>query len=327
MNAVAHLRAVVVAMLVFWFSWSCRAEAHNGNTDWLKGAKYGVFMHFLPANEKQLAQVKEFDTGSLAKQLEQAGAGYFVITLGQNSGYMISPNATYDRYAGYAAGERCSTRDLPLDLHEALRKKGIKLMLYLPCQAPNRDVRAQKAFGLREGPQDQPITVEFARKWAEVIQEWSDRYGERVSGWWFDGGYKWVGFDQEIAKIYSAAVKHGNPNAIATFNPGVSLVHWTDAEDYTAGELNEPLNVLPTSRWLGGSQWHALTYLGSNWGQRDARYSTQQWVDWVMAVTTKEGVVTLDTGPNWDSAKGPIGSLAAQPLADLSAIKAALRPQ
>jgi hypothetical protein len=282
-------------------------------------------MHFLPENAKQLAQLKDFDTGYLAKQLEEAGGGYFVITLGQNSGYMIAPNATYDRYTGYAPGERCSTRDLPLDLDAALRPKGIKLMLYLPCQAPNRDVRAQKTFGLREGPQDQPITIESARKWAEVIQEWSDRYGERVAGWWFDGGYKWVGFNEEIAKIYSTAVKHGNPNAIVTFNPGVSLVHWTNAEDYTAGELNEPLKILPLSRWIGGSQWHALTYLGSNWGQRDARYSAQQWVDWVTAVSAKEGAVTLETGPNWDSAKGPIGSIAAPQLAHLSAIKAAVR--
>lgn len=312
-------------MLALFLSWPCSAEPQNPNTDWFKNAKYGVFMHFLPGNTKQLAQVQEFDVAHLASQLEDAGAKYFVITLGQNSGFINSPNTAYDRHTGYAAGEKCSKRDLPLELSKALRPKGIKLMLYLPCQVPNRDARAQKAFGLREGPQDQPLSLEFARKWAEVIQEWSDRYGDKVAGWWFDGGYQWIQFNESIAQVYATAVKHGNPKAIVSFNPGVKVIHWTDAEDYTAGELNEPFTSIPASRWLQGSQWHALTYLGSNWGQRDARYSAQQWVDWVKAVTAREGVVTLDMGPNWDSSKGPIGSLGSEPLAHVQAIKAALR--
>ena len=100
------------------------------------------------------------------------------------------------------------------------------------------------------------------------------------------------------------------PNAIVTFNPGVKVVRHTDAEDYTAGELNEPFGVVPAARWLGGSQWHALTYLGSNWAQRDTRHPSEKWADWVSAVVAKGGVVTFDMGPNWDPQKGPIGALA-----------------
>ncbi len=162
-----------------------QAESNNPNTDWFKDAHYGVFMHLLPGNDRQLAQVKDFDVEVLAQQLVEAGARYFVITLGQNSGYLNSPNATYNRYTGYQPGERCSTRDLPLDLFHALHAKGIKLMLYLPCQVPNRDARAQRAFGLREGPQDQPLSLEFAKKWAEVIQEWS---GTVTATKWPGGG-------------------------------------------------------------------------------------------------------------------------------------------
>ncbi len=132
----------------------------------------------------------------LVGKLETMGAKYFVVTLGQNSGYFNSPNHVYDRITGYAPGERCSKRDLPMDLHRALHAKGIRLMLYLPCQTPNRDIRAQQAFGLAQGPKDQPIDLEFAKKWAQVIQEWSDRYGDKVAGWWFDGGYTHVGFNE-----------------------------------------------------------------------------------------------------------------------------------
>lgn len=303
-----------------------QAHASQADTDWFSQAKYGVFMHFLPSGEAGLQQVKQFDTEAVAKQLEEMGAGYFVLTLGQNSGYFNSPNATYDKRTGYAAGERCAVRDLPLELYRALQPRGIRLMLYLPCQVPNGDARAQKAFGLKQGAQDQPLDLAFADQWADVIREWADRYGDKISGWWFDGGYAHIHFNDAIAERYAAAVKHGNPKAIVTFNPGVQVVRWTKAEDYTAGELNEPLNVIPAGRWLEGSQWHALTYVGSTWGQRNTRFTDGQWVEWVRKVTEQRGVITLDMGPNYDAAAGPVGSFAVEQVKQVNALRAALRP-
>ena len=131
-----------------------------------------------------------------------------------------------------------------MDLYKSLHPRGIRLMLYLPCQVPNRDAGAQEAFGLPRGAKDQPVDLAFAEKWAEVIREWSVRYGDRVAGWWFDGGYEWIGFHDEIADLYADAARSGNPEAIVTFNPGVKLIRWTRAEDYTAGELNDPFEVL-----------------------------------------------------------------------------------
>ncbi|MEN6495328.1 MAG: alpha-L-fucosidase [Thermoguttaceae bacterium] len=302
-----------------------RAEPNNPDTDWFQQARYGAFVHFLPSSAQHLALVDQFDVDALAGQLDAIGAKFFVLTLGQNSGYFNAPNRTYDQITGYAPGERCARRDLPLDLHRALEAKGIRLMLYLPCQTPNRDVRAQQAFGLPQGPKDQPIDLAFARKWAQVIQEWSDRYGDKVAGWWFDGGYQHIHFNEAIARVYADAVKHGNPHAIVTFNPGVRVIRYTQAEDYTAGELNEPFDILPASRWLDGSQWHALTYVGSTWGRRDVRQPPERWAAWVKAVVARQGVVTLDMGPNWDPKAGPIGSLADAQVAQVKAIKAAVR--
>ena len=314
----------VILVIIFLQTGVILAGDHNPNTNWFKDAGYGAFIHFLPGNTKSLALVKNFDVNALADQLESVGFDYLVLTLGQNSGFINSPNATYDSITGYKPGERCSTRDLPLDLYEVLSTKDIRLMLYLPCQAPNRDVRAQKAFGIAQGPNDQPIDIAFARKWAEVIHEWASRYSDKVVGWWFDGGYQWVGFNDEIAKIYADAVKRGNPNAIVTFNPGVSLIRWTEAEDYTAGELTEPFDTVPTCRWVEGSQWHALTYLGTQWSARDTRYPAQRWADWVSKVISKEGVVTLDVGPNWNPDDGPIGTISKDQMAQLQQVRAAV---
>lgn len=300
------------------------ADPRNPNTDWFKESRYGVFMHLLPSNAESLALVDDFDVNSLADQLESVGAKYFVLTLGQNSGFMNSPNPTYNRYTGYKPGQRCSKRDLPMDLYKALSPKSIKLMLYLPCQVPNGDPRAQKAFGLPQGTKDQPIDTTFAQKWAEVIQDWSSHYGDKVVGWWFDGGYQHIHFNEQVAQIYADAVKRGNPKSIVTFNPGVKLIRWTQAEDYTAGELNEPFGVIPTSRWVNGSQWHALTYLGSKWSKRDTRYPAEKWANWVRVVVAADGVVTIDVGPNLNPKKGPIGSISNEQIEQLKAIRDAL---
>ncbi len=318
------LGRAAIAVFALCVPAGARAVVRNPNTEWFTNAGYGAFMHFLPADAKGLARVEDFDVDALARQLEAMRAKYFVLTLGQNSGFMNSPNAEYERVTGYAPGQRCSMRDLPLAIHRVLEPKGIRLMLYLPCQAPNRDERAQEAFGLPQGPKDQPITVEFAKRWARVIQEWSDRYGEKVAGWWFDGGYEHIGFNEDVAQVYAAAVKHGNPNAIVTFNPGVRLIRWTQAEDYTAGELNEPFEFVPSGRWVEGSQWHALTYLGSRWGARDTRYSAEQWATWMNSVLAKGGVVTLDMGPNYDPQAGPVGSFAQEQVEQVQAIRAKL---
>jgi len=300
--------------------------------DWLPDARLGVFMHFYPGNMNQLALVDSFDVAAVARQLKEMGAAYLILTLGQNTGFYISPNSAYDRFLKCGPGERCSRRDLPLDLYRALQAEGIRLMLYLPCQAPNRDARAQSAFGLPVGQRDQPINQEFARKWAQVIHEWSARYGDKVAGWWFDGGYQRIQFDDAIAAIYADAVKRGNPRAIvafnpgaiATFKPGVKLVRHTQAEDYTAGEVNNPFNLLPASCWVDGSQWHALTFLGSTWGRRDIRHPTADWIQWVRAATENGGVVTLDLGPNKNAAVGPIGTFSAEQVAQFKTIHQAL---
>ena len=303
------MKAILFCCAFFLSAVGAWAGELNPATDWMAQAKVGAFMHFLPG-ANNFGLVEKFDVQAVAKQLADSGATYFVFTLGQNSGYMNAPNAAYEQAAGYAANARCAKRDLPKELAAALKPYGIRFLLYLPCQTPNRDAQAIRAFGLPEKPVngDRKIDRAFALKWAAVIREWSDRYGADVSGWWFDGGYEWVGVNSEIARIYADAAKHSNAQSIVTFNPGVSLRRWTDSEDYTAGELNEPFSHVCGGRWLQGSQWHVLTFLGKHWGARETRYSDAEWTKWVSDVTAKGGAVTLDMGPNTDAAAAPIGT-------------------
>src|SRR5579883_2480453 len=63
--------------------------------DWMRQARWGVMTHFLAewiepeahADAKAWnAFVDGFDTEGLAEQLKSVGAGYYIITIGQNSG-------------------------------------------------------------------------------------------------------------------------------------------------------------------------------------------------------------------------------------------------
>ena len=79
------------------------------------------------ADAQQNRQMDGFDAEGLAGQLEQVGASYFVITLGQGSGHYCAPNATYDALTGVTPS-KCSRRDLVAALYDALHPRGIRLM-------------------------------------------------------------------------------------------------------------------------------------------------------------------------------------------------------
>ena len=274
--------------------WGLVDNPRNPNTDWMAGGK-GVFMHFLP---NRVEGVKAFDVEGVVRQVVEMKADWFCFTLGQNSGIYNTPNATYDRVCGYAPGSHCATRDIPKELIAALKPHGIRLMLYLPCQPANGDAHAEDAFGFPAGPanSDRVINVAAATAWGDVIEEWSRRYGADVSGWWFDGGYRWVNFTDRIAGLYARAVKRGNPNAVVAFNEGVvePVRRWTHAGDYLAGEVNHPLRENCAGRWCGDRQWQVLTFCGRTWGNPTCRYSDEQWTNWLRPVLAAGGAVTID---------------------------------
>lgn len=294
-------------------------------TDWFKDAKWGVFTHYMADTvikgepitvEKWNKEVDSFDIEAVAGQLASVGAGYYVITLGQNSGYYCSPNTTYDKYVGVTPS-RCSTRDLVADLYEALHPKGIRLMVYLPAGAPDRDEAAMKALEWKPGKYPRwshpgggpnggdPRLDSFQRKWESVIAEWSKRWGPKVAGWWFDGCYypdaMYRHPDPPNFASFAAAARAGNPDAIVAFNPGVTvpIITMTPFEDYTAGEITEPGKVECTGRWVTGedgarAHFHVLSYLGPQWCQSPPRFPDEQVIAFTRRVNESGGTLSWD---------------------------------
>lgn len=282
---------------------SVQAELRNPHTDWFQKAGCGVFVHYLGSlqnNREALHSfgqetswdecVHEFDTERFADTMAEVGAGYVIFTVMQVTQYMIAPNTTYDQITGYRPGEACSTRDLVEDLSQSLGKRGIPLMLYWTGDGPRADPQGAKAFGWQ-----QPVTMEFVRKWSSVAREYGERYGDKVAGWWVDGAYPFIGYDDQKLALFAEALKAGNSQRIIAFNRGVDprVMSYTRHEDYTCGEQNTFFDM-PAHRWLDGEQWHILSFLGPSWGQPGSEYSKRELSDYVFEVVRRGGVVSID---------------------------------
>jgi hypothetical protein len=320
--------ALAVASLTF-------AQTPADRAAWMREARWGVMTHYLadwrarvdkePATvEHWNALIDAFDAETLADQLKAIGAGYYLISIGQNSGYYLAPNATYDRLTGIVPS-KCSRRDLVADLAGALARRGIRLMVYLPSGAPGGDREAGAALGWQNGGHP---NREFQLKWEAVIREWSQRWGPKIAGWWFDGCY-WPNLMYRADTppnfaSFAAAARAGNPAAAVAFNPGVvyRTISITPHEDYIAGEIDKPDLWTPKRQVDGkidGAQVHVLSYLGQTWGIGEPRFTAEQAVAFSLKVAAAGGVIT------WDAPIQKGGTLAPAFLDQLAAVGRALR--
>ncbi|MBN1420862.1 MAG: discoidin domain-containing protein [Planctomycetes bacterium] len=294
---------VILVAAVLLAAIPARGGPESRRTDWFRKAGYGVFVHYLSGlqNDRESIHslgrqtpwdecVREFDTERFAETMREVGAGYVIFTVMQIQRFMIAPNATFDRISGYRPGEACSTRDLVEDLHRSLARRKIPLMLYWTGDGPRGDPKAGPAFGCKT-----PVTREFVRAWADVVREYGQRYGEKVAGWWVDGCYPFIGYDEEKLGILAEALRAGHPGRIIALNPGVEarVSAYTRHEDYTCGEQNRFFDM-PVERFIQGEQWHILSYLGSGWAQPGAQYGKRELAEYVFDVNRRGGVVSID---------------------------------
>lgn len=204
--------------------------------DWMRQKKWGIMVHYLQGQKSCSAGnlfapevswdecVNTFDVQKFVRTLHSLNAGYVVFTVMQGFQYMCAPNETFNKISGYKTGEACSSRDLIAELADELKKYDIKLILYFTGDGPYLDEKGGKAFGMYSADsttRKAPITAEFVKKWASVMEEYAVRYGEKVSGWWVDGCYSYVGYNDTLLKYYKDAALAGNPNAVVAMNNGV----------------------------------------------------------------------------------------------------------
>ena len=299
---------------------------------WMQDRRYcwGVMTHYLAdwqARSHKLQMnvdlwnklIDGFDVEGMAGRLESVGAGHYQLSIGQNSGYYLSPNAVYDRITGIKPS-KCSHRDLVADFYEPLRRRDIKLMVYLPSGAPGGDKAAIAALEWTNGPHPNKT---FQAKWEQVIGEWSRRWGKKVTGWWFDGCYYPNSMYRSATapnfSSFAAAARAGNPDSSLAFNPGViyRLIASSPEDDFTAGEIDKPELAAVRRAEAGlvdGAQVHMLSFLGERWGGGVPRFTTDQVVEFTRKIRDAGGSVTWDVPVELD---GSISQLFMDQLAAL----------
>lgn len=288
--------------------------------------RFGVFNHLLYGNPsdgideaKNLKPVdwneviNAIDVEDLARRLHEVGAGYYCVTLMQGHKYMLAPNATFDRIAGTKPGEACPTRDIVMEMADALAKYDIDLYLYYTGDGPHLDDVIGPRFGFAE-PRGH-VTMDFVQNWASVLREYAVRYGSKVKGWWIDGCYReFFAYDDELMTPYYEACKAGNPDCLVSFNDGVfpdykkNYVH----EEFVCGEYND-FTVLPKSRFIDGAQAHILAPLGrgtsenewSRWRSKGARRDGAYMLDFVRRANEAGMPVTIDVYIGLDGSWDP----------------------
>ena len=330
------MRSLLIALLALALLPSPAHAEPSTRADWMAG-RWGVMTHYLAdwqarANRLDMnvenwnKMVDSYDAAGIAEQLHSVGASYLILTIGQNSGYYVAPNDTYDKLVGRTPS-RCARRDLISDVAAALRPHNIKLIVYLPAGAPGGDRQAREALKWRQGANR---NAEFQRHWEAVISDWSRRWGDKVSGWWFDGCYwpnaMYRDFNPPNFESFAAAARAGNANSAVAFNPGVldRVLSVSQFEDYAAGEINDIqtslLRRIEDGR-VDGARVQKLSYLGETWGFAPPRYDdlNKVVIPWTKRILETGGAVT------WDVPVDPTGRIQEPFVNQLRELSAALK--
>lgn len=306
-------------------------NAGSNDTNWMVEGKYGIFIHYQYRillgysfkTEKIFPDVSEmsaeewnklvdgFNVKEFANQMAEGGVGWVIFCIDDAQfGWQCAPNETFCKYTGYAPGERCSRRDLIMDLADALNPKGVKLICYY-AGLNNRYMRNPKiAEGLKDNLLTRaeinskvPPTAECKKRRTAVLREYAERYKEKIAGWWFDAmqdnAYSEEPYDWWTIK---SIVHNANPKAVIAFSHGRNNYSpvMQGIDNYTGGDTwsKQNLTELTPEHWPPKNDilWHAKIYCGNIYhGQGDDnQFGNQELVDWIKTCNKQGGICTLD---------------------------------
>ncbi len=303
-----------------------QVKALRADSSWFGDAKYGVMFQWgawgFPKNgpaKPWPKMIDDFDVNAFAKMVdEEMGAGYVIWSLTWRDSKVSAPLESVEKLVpGHT-----SKRDLIGDLADALNKRGIKLMLYY--HAGHEDVKWWSANW-----RSNDDTTLFVDNWCSLISEIGTRYGERLSGWFFDDGVIYpVSAFERLAK----AAKSGHSGRLIAWNSWV-LPSLTDYQDLQFGEGLEDGKIEFAKNhgiWASGPQTglrsHNMIMVdGPDWGiwKADTKINTfltpEKGVELVKQAIAQDRVLSLNLQMYEDGSVGP------QSAEVLQAVRKAIR--
>ncbi len=276
--------------------------------DEMRKTGYGIGFHWTTWTAAQAGPeltfpeaVERFDVNAFVDQARAAGAGHVLFTLTHELQWLPCPHPVIDKLL---PGRTCQ-RDLPGELADALGRHDIRLILYYHhgCDLPTQDPAWQDAVG---GSDKDPQRL-FSNI-QRILVPLGQRYGKRVIGWWFDGGWALDRRKGVPWEALTAAAKAGHSDRAVTYNPGLGAMRsLTPLEDYYAGE-REGLEFVPNGPtapgglpWYSFTTWHTTGAPQARWGisadTHDAQHNHPEpraVADYILAYQRAGGCVTLN---------------------------------
>lgn len=288
----------------------------QADTEWMKGA-FGIMMHILPDSSSIGRINRNMSAKAIIDQVEEAGADYFLVSIGQMSGYYLGPNERFSSIVSALPDRRFTDTDFIKEFADECRARGMKFMVYVPTFPPNT-VRNRNGwdwtdFGMPEAD-IQVHTRDSAMLWASVLREWSVRYGDLIDGWWVDGGAMRT-VDIEVFEMLGCALRVGNAKAAVAYNSGATFENvcqyngteqlFPFGKDESDEQLwNKENWLLPSTEvdWNRDLQWTMLTLIGKGWMNNDFPrtrvYPPELWAEYYKAIQKEDGLLLLDVPIN-----------------------------
>lgn len=277
------LSALELVRPAAWQTIQRQAQELRSQPDWFKESGYGLMFQWTnrstpPSgpNKPWPTKIRDFNLDRFVDLVEESGAAYVIWSITWGEQYISAPiRALDDILPG-----RTTERDLLGEMAERLAQRNVKLIFYYhygyDCYH-SKDPAWMRASGAGD-----PDRTAFYKNWQAIIGEVGERYGDKLAGWFLDGGQRYYDchFDNTpntgmtTAPFYdlTRTAKLGNPQRIVSYNPWI-LPSLTPFEDYLAGEGFRTFEGLNDGQFpngpYAGLQAHSAFPLEKRWGHID----------------------------------------------------------
>ena len=257
------------------------AKAMRVQPDWFKNAGYGLMFQWTNRATPPQGDIKpweqkvnDFDLDGFVETVESSGAAYVMWSITWGNQYISAPIKALDEII---AG-RTTQRDLLGEMADALDEIGVKLIFYYhygyDC-SHSIDKEWMEASGGYEADK-----TRLYENFQAIIGEIGERYGDKLHGWWFDGGQRFYNchFDNSQGdqgplsapfRKLTEASRLGNKNRVVAYNSWIKPM-LTEYQDYYGGEGVAQFGGLENGTFPSGSkkglQAHGCFIFEKEWG-------------------------------------------------------------
>lgn len=257
------------------------AQAAQHQPAWFKDAGYGLMFQWTnratPEHGDRVKpwgqKVADFNVDGFVDLVQALGARYVLWSITWGQQYIAAPVRALDAILP----GRTTESDLLGEIADKLAERSIRLLFYYhfgyDCYHSIDREWMEAAGGYRADKTELFVNIR------EIIAEIAERYGDRLHGWYFDGGRRyydchWDGSAAEGPlsapfRELALAARKGNPRRLLTFNSWVWPMETLFA-DYASCEWYRQYEGLVdgiiTRGPLSGLQAHAAFPLEGHWG-------------------------------------------------------------